>query len=164
MLTITKKQIEEAPGGAFGKYVKLSPSLGIKLIYTKGEYYDDMRKFKGFRSISKAIQSWTWREANIEADFLFAAQESGVVPRCYGATVVLVGSRYHIGILMQHLGGKALADHENYDSVEVFNYLHDRLEDLGIYHGDLHEDNIMVYRGKYYAVDFSPYFVNMEDK
>jgi RIO-like serine/threonine protein kinase len=166
MMILTKQQIEDAPGGAFGRYVKLSPSLGIKLIYTKHDYYGDnaSKRLKGFRSIAKAIQSWAWREANIEADLLFAAQDSGVVPRCYGATVVMVGSRYHVGILMQHLGGKPLSEHENYDSVEVFDYLHDKLEELGIYHGDLHEDNIMVYRGKYYAVDFSPYCVNMEDK
>lgn len=166
MLTLTKAQILDAPGGSFGRYVKLSNSVGIKLIYTNGKYEGEnaLRKLKGFRSVAEAMRSWTWREANMEADILFQAQESGVVPICYGATVVMVGSRYHIGILMQHLGGKPLSETSHYGEADVYEYLYEKLEECGVSHGDLHEDNIMVYRGKFYAVDFSPYCVMVEDK
>jgi RIO-like serine/threonine protein kinase len=137
---------EDGFEGAHGRYVKLSPSLGIKVIHSPL-----------FKSIAKAYKSHAYRQAKKEAELLTSAFESGVVPRCYGVTLVKIGNRFKVGVLMQHLGSTPISESDFYDQVsEAYDEINDSLMELGIYHNDLHEDNIMVYRGKFYAVDFSP--------
>jgi len=144
MITLTHKQLEGI-AGVHGEYVKLSPQMGIKLIHSKL-----------FRTQAKAMRSQAWKLAMQESRYLQLAFESGVVPRSYGVSLVKVRSGFRVGVLMQHLGATPLCNSEFYDSLEVFDDINERLLEVGISHADLHEDNVMVYRGKYYAIDFSP--------
>lgn len=137
--------------GVHGTYYKLSPHVGIKLIHSKV-----------YPSVKRALASRAFRLASDEAAILVHAEETGVVPKCYGVTVVSVKSGFRVGVLMQHLGQTTLADTEHYDDADIYDQLMESLEEVGIYHGDLHEDNIMVYRGKFYAVDFSPESVTVK--
>lgn len=144
MITLTKEQLDRVTG-VHGAYVKLSNTMGIKVIHSKP-----------FRTQAKAYRSQAYKLAVRESYNLQVAYDSGVVPRCYGIMLVKTKAGYRVGVLMQHLGATPLAKSDFYDSHEVFDDLTERLKEVGIYHADLHEDNIMVYRGKFYAVDFSP--------
>jgi RIO-like serine/threonine protein kinase len=150
MITI---QENTGSGGAHGKYVKLSQSLGVKVIHSDK-----------FPTIQKAYRSHAYKLARKEAEILTLAFESGVVPKCYGVTLLKVGRGYRVGVLMQHLGSTTLDESEFYDRyTEAYDLINDSLMDVGIRHMDLHEDNILVYRGKLYAVDFSPSCVNISE-
>jgi RIO-like serine/threonine protein kinase len=139
-------------GGAHGSYVKLSPSLGVKIIHSVK-----------FNNIAKAYRSRAYRNALREAYILNVAFESGVVPRCYGVTLVRVKKGYRVGVLMQHLGSTPLFESEFCDKFsEAFDEINDRLIELGIVHNDIHDENVMVYRGKFYVIDFSPDCVKMK--
>lgn len=154
MITLTRDQQDhEYSAGAHGYYIKLSPSLGVKVIHSPI-----------YRNKTKAYKSFAWREARLEARILDMAFETGIVPRCYGATIVRVKGGYRLGVLMQHLGNKTLGESAHYyDESDISVAIHEKLEEIGIYHQDLHEDNIMVYRGKFYAIDFSPNCVTLEE-
>lgn len=144
MITISQKQLKGI-SGVHGEYVKLSNQMGVKLIHSRL-----------FKSQSQALRSYAWKLAMQESQNLQWAFDSGVAPRSYGVSLVKVGSGFRVGVLMQHLGATPLANSEFYESVDVFNDISERLGEVGIVHYDLHEDNVMVYRGKCYAIDFSP--------
>lgn len=131
-------------GGSFGEYYPLSKGVGVKVLYRK------------YKTLKKAVNSATYKQALKEAQLLAMAQESGVVPRCYGVTIVKDGNKYGVGILMQHLGNKTLENASEHEMSKAYDEVNDALLDIGISHYDLHEHNIMKYRGKYYAIDFSP--------
>lgn len=151
MITIPKTT-DETPSGAFGVYFKLREGKGIKVLEAK------------FRSQVAAYNSYEFDLAKEEAEILKAAQESGVVPKCYGVRIVRRGNGFHVGILMQHLGNKTLRKlRYNWEKQsDIYDSLNDALEDVGVKHNDLHVDNIMYYRGKYYAIDFSPEVSSIE--
>jgi tRNA A-37 threonylcarbamoyl transferase component Bud32 len=141
----------QTDGGSFGSYYQLSGAVGVKVLH-------GVR----FTSMKKALASRTYRLAAKEASLLCQAEESGVVPKCYGVTLVKEGNKYGVGILMQHLGTKTLSMSGACESV-AYDTVNEALREIGIVHDDLHNRNIMVYRGKYYAIDFSPNFVKIVD-
>ena len=141
----------ESMGGIHGDYYRLSNAVAVKVVHSKV-----------YSTIRKAQNSAAYRNALDEAAIIALAEETGVVPRCYGVTLVAVRGGYRVGILMQHLGQVTLADSEHYDDSEVYEHLYETLKDVGIDHHDLHEDNIMFYRGKFYAVDFSPECITVD--
>lgn len=143
MIALTRSQ--QGLSGKNGTYYKLNNNVGVKVIHSKE-----------FKNVTKAFRSKAYREAVEEACLLSEAYETGYVPQCYGVTLVKMGAGYKVGVLMQHLGNTTLSESEFYDDAEIYNDINNSLKDLGIYHGDLNEDNIMVYRGKFYAIDFSP--------
>lgn len=151
MITLTNEQQNSSISGLHGTYLKLSPSVGVKIIHSPT-----------YRSKSKAYLSRAFRRAREESDTLQYAYETGVVPRCYGAVLVKVKSGFRVGVLMQHLGTLTLSNSEFYDCAAVYYDIKDKLRELGIFHNDLHDDNIMVYRGKCYAIDFAPECVTVK--
>lgn len=152
MIILTEQQTSQAFQGQHGWYVKLSPSVGVKVI-----------KSSIYKSKAKAYKSRAYRLATQESANLQLAFETGVVPRCYGVTIVKVKRGYQVGILMQHLGTLTLSNSEFYDTFDIYEGICDKLEEVGIYHQDLHEDNVMVYRNKFYAIDFSPLCVTLDE-
>lgn len=146
---INLQDFQELAQGAHGIYYKLNNTLGVKII-----------RSKTFKTVREANKSRAHGRAIRESELLTEALESGVVPRCYGVTLVKVRNGYRVGILMQHLGNKRLAETEHIERGDIYEDIHEKLMELGIDHGDLHEDNIMVYRGKFYAIDFSPQCVS----
>jgi|GEM_PF-5556526 len=145
MIILTQEHEILSISGIHGAYIKLSPSVGIKIVHSPA-----------YRSKAKAYRSRAYRRAKEESETLQYAYETGVVPRCYGVMLVKVKSGFRVGVLMQHLGTLTLSNSEFYDNADVFDDINDKLKEIGIFHGDLHEDNVMVYRGKFYAIDFAP--------
>lgn len=132
--------------GEFGDYVQLTRGRGIKLIGRE------------FKTAEDAYCSDNFAEAKEEADLLREAQASKVVPKCYGVRVIRHGKHFRVGILMQHLGKKRVSDMNiNEDEFnQIRARLWEKLFDSGIEHNDLHDKNVMFYRKKFYAIDFSP--------
>jgi RIO-like serine/threonine protein kinase len=93
------------------------------------------------------------------------ARDSGIVPRCYGVRIVRRGKSFRVGILMQHLGNKRLADLSLPDKKisGIYDKLHDGLISFGVEHKDLHDENIMFFKNKFYAIDFSPECVEVPE-
>ena len=137
--------------GQYGTYFRIGKKRGLKVL--RGT----------FRSIQSAYNSATFDLAKEEASLLEMAYESGVAPKCFGVRIAKRGSVFRVGILMQHLGNKTLADLNLDEDKE--SKIHDRLklelEVVGLDHCDLHNRNIMFYKSKFYAVDFSPECVDM---
>ncbi len=143
----------ESPDGMFGSYVRAGKKRGIKILYGS---YDRLEALK---------HSDEYKAACKEAALLRLIRHRGFkgVPKCYGVIVICrkrsLGNRpyYNVGIVMQHLGSTRLADAIPSADRDhpIANRLRMKMEKFGIYHGDLHANNIMVYKGRYYAIDFS---------
>lgn len=141
---------EEIGGGSYASYFKLNEEVGVKVI--DGGYHTEREvKF-----------SQEWKDAKKEARLLTGAYASGVVPYCYGAKIIKRHRRWYAAIVMQHLGDVHIFQVKKLDKMSNYDKLHDALDKIGYSHCDLHGSNIMVYRGKLYAVDFSPDFITVK--
>lgn len=151
MINLTTKK--KLSGGSFSTYYRVSRARGLKVL--KGSY----------RSLQAAYNSYGFQMAKEESDLLEIAAYSGVTPECFGVRVARSGSRYRVGILMQHLGNKRLSD-LNLSCAKmsaIYDKLDYELSHAGIDHNDLHLDNIMFHKGKFYAIDFSPEVTTVND-
>jgi tRNA A-37 threonylcarbamoyl transferase component Bud32 len=137
-------------GGHYGNYYQLSATRGIKVLDGESGDYFSTRK--------EALRSDFYEEAKEEAKLLRKAYKSGLTPKCYGVRLVKIGSSYAVGIEMEHIRGTTLENAcINYSTkTDLERELKDALQENGITHGDLHWANIMYYRGKVKAIDFSP--------
>jgi RIO-like serine/threonine protein kinase len=151
-MKLDSKKHKRSGSGSYGEYFKLGKGKGVKLLRGRWE------------TKAKALNSRAWRLANKEADLLDIAKDSKVVPKCYGAKIVKSDKQFRVGIVMQHLGNTTLnetglMDEEHSDVRDI---LMEALEDVGIIHTDLHGDNIMYYRKKFYAIDFTPFTIKVD--
>lgn len=139
--------------GSYGDYWKLSETRGIKVLR------------KDFNTIKQAKNSNSMAEAQLESDFFIKSKKTGVVPECFGTRIVMVGSHFRVGILMEHLGETRLMDYRgDADHYQVRKQLEQKFIDIGIQRNDLHNENIMVKDGKFYAIDFTPFTVTILDE
>jgi len=152
MLILPKRKSSK---GSYGSYFKLNRSKGVKVL--RGS----------FKSIIAAMNSRKMEAAIQERDYLNKAYNSHdpISPYCHGVTLIQSGSNIRIGIVMQHLGEMTLRNcvlNED-EKDEIIESLEHMLLERGIDHRDLHEDNVMIKDGKYYAIDFSPDYITLED-
>lgn len=149
MMVLRKRK--STGGGAYGTYYPIGEGKGIKLLNGTDMFMD-----KDFRTIKEAKASENYVFALDEADLLKKAYRSGVTPKCYGVRIVkLPNGRYVPGVVMQHLGNKTLEKLPSKEYNNVESEIWETLEEIGIIHQDLHPGNIMKFKGKYYAIDFS---------
>lgn len=139
-ISLTNKQASS--GGCYGRYYKIDSKIGLKVL-----------RGKGSGSIDKLLRSRQWREAKREAKLLELAQATGIVPKCYGVFIVEKDGRFFAGIAMQHLGNTTLGE-SSISYWDIAEDVNDKLDSVGIAHGDLHDENMMVYRNKIYVIDF----------
>ena len=155
--------------GGYGDYFVLDDNTGVKVQrLASGEYsFSDRNQFL---SVEQAMKSEALTAAKVEANALYLAEPSGIVPKCYGLVLVKRGQFYSVGIMMEHLGNQRLTDlmPYRYDLTieaqrereikiqDIKRPLFEKLQACGIKHEDLHNSNVMVKDGKYYAIDFSP--------
>jgi len=146
-------QLGKGIKGAHGEYIKLSRNVGVKIIHSKP-----------FKTIAKAHNSQAYKRALEEVSILECAKESGVVPLCYGVSLFNTKEGYRVGVLLQHLGSVTLEQYmeDNDDIIDQVETIHEALAECGIEHNDLHATNILVYKNKLYAIDFSPESVYCE--
>jgi RIO-like serine/threonine protein kinase len=151
-MKLDNKKHKGSGSGSFAEYFKLGKGKGVKLL--RGSH----------RTRASALKSRNWALAHREADLLDAAYCSKVVPKCYGVKLVKYGNHYRVGIVMQHLGHTKLNETNLNlsEGSDIRDLILEALEDVGITHTDLHSENIMVYRGKFYAIDFTPFAIKVD--
>jgi tRNA A-37 threonylcarbamoyl transferase component Bud32 len=139
--------------GVYGKYFKLSKTKGIKILISTG-----------FKTRETALESWAFRKAKKEMKLLKKASKSKIVPKCYGVKIVWNEKRslFEVGIIMQHLGETTLANHikkyKKYKEKEtsILDKLQETIKKYKIKHNDLHANNVMIFKNKFFVIDFSP--------
>lgn len=152
MRTITFKGLKHVGDGSFGSYYKMSRGKGIKVFFT---YH-----------LSKAgiLESNEYYNAREEFSLLKKAHKLRLSPKPYEIVLVKDNERYCVGIVMQHLN-KFRSRRVCYETAE--SNLIEKLKKGGVYHHDLHDGNIIpVKHGRgirYYAVDFSPQYVDIDE-
>lgn len=149
-----KLPVKEHGSGVSGIYYKLNEKVGVKIL-----------EGKPFKTIAGAKRSERMEEAKSEAQNLQDAYETGIVPACFGTGIFRSPGNtveYNVGVVMQHLGSRTLSTLKKVDKSAVVHQLLDQLEEFGINHEDLHEENIMLFRCKYYVIDFDPCLVSVE--
>lgn len=143
----------ELAGGSFGEYFKLSKHRGIKILY--GVY----------PTAEQAAKSTSHRKALRENKILQILTQRGCrfTPKGYGVRIVKVNSSYSIGIVMQHLGNKCLFNRHGGNNDEIISDLRDKLNKVyRVFNGDVHSQNIMYYKKKYWVIDFTPTIVQVK--
>lgn len=152
MKTIVLNVLDSEASGSFGTYHVLNAEQGIKVLPECSE------------TIAKAKLTCDYEDAKAEAYALNRAKTSGIAPKCFGVRIVQdkASGLYYSGIVMQDLGQTTLYDRmcngivDDRRAYEIKERLRKELLKFGIEHDDLHEENIMFYKGKYYAIDFGP--------
>lgn len=153
---IQRRGRRRLPSGSFGTYYQISAKKGIKLYIGACDPDDEY-----LQHVLKCAYNevYAYREARKRYPF---------VPKCYGVQVIKTKYGFQVGIILQHLGDKTLADvgygriHEYDESRSSSPFknrypcdeLSKQLADKGIYHGDLHGRNLMYYRHKLWVIDF----------
>lgn len=131
--------------GVFSRYYKISRTKGIKILW--GRYV----------TVERAKLNKVYAEAHIEAlNLTIAKDRFYYVPKCYGVKILKIKDKYAVGILMQHLGENTLGYSNLYpiNSNRIIRKLEVDLRKAKIYHGDLHEQNVMYYNSRWYVIDF----------
>lgn len=145
----------DTASGCFGSYYQRSARRGIKVIGSCGNVFNTIEELKASRWYDDAVK---------EAANYRMAYKSGVVPKCYGVTIVKTSQGYLPGIILQHVGTRLcdVACSQGLDNEAIYRHLKDTLATKsGVHHGDLHYGNITVDTdGKFYAIDFTPGCIN----
>lgn len=135
-------------GGAFSSYYKYNKTQGIKVLYSDGH-----------RSIKALRNSQVWKRATRENTLLRKCkQRYYYIPQTFGVYPIKIGYKYYPGIVMQHIHGFFLEANEtdNPEADIVLKKLHRQLSRKGIYHGDLHGENVIVTEtNTCYVIDFT---------
>lgn len=148
----------DAKSGLYGRYFKINETKGVKVLMP---YYD---------SVSLA-KKYLLESAEEEHERLIAAEPSGVSPKDAKIVIVRIKmnenvTKYSIGIEMEHVGDKTLYDTNigqcSEKFTEIENFLHEKLKKCGVYCRDWHEGNIVMNGDKYYRIDFSPLYVEID--
>ena len=133
-----------------------------------GVYFS--KKTKGYKYIGDGYNSK--EECEISEDYALAWREfyllsyayvSGIVPKAYTVRIMKRQGFYYPVLVMQHLGNKCMAQMKISDQkrIDVIETLRNKLLGYGIEHNDLHSRNVMKYRNKWYAIDFTPDYIGM---
>ena len=158
--SLTNKNCKE---GGYGLYCKVSKRRGVKVIDYYGSSYTTIKSLK---------RSSAYKDAVKELNLLKKARKrSNLVPNGYEVVAVKIPGVYriYVGILMLHIPGKVVGNCANmeWDSYNIScgpslkETLEDKLKSKGIYHSDLHDENVIYRKGKFYAIDFSPAYVDV---
>lgn len=158
---VIEKDLDEAPRGSYGIYLRLSDSFGIKIL---------RRNLRDAEEVEKSV----FHEANEEFNMLEQAYSVGTGRTPQPVGVVIVKYRFQgrwsfsAGIIMEHIHGVRLFDHCKCDSevaYEEAKKFRAEMHKLGIRHNDLHEYNVMVdHTGKFWMIDISPEFVSVAQR
>lgn len=154
MKVISVSIMDSENSGCFGSYHRVGKDMGIKVL-------------EGcFETEADAKNSCNWQDAQEEAYAMRRAQKSGIAPKCYGVYVVRnsdsAEGNYYVGILMQHLGQNLLGHRMDKGIVsgmrqeDIQDEIRKKLLKVGVEHGDLHRENVIYFKRKYYALDFGP--------
>ncbi len=155
MKTLNLTQAKEHGSGVYGVYYKLNVKQGVKVVGDKGH-----------KTVKKLKSSAVWRHATKETTLLRRCKKLyNLIPKSYGTVPVKIKDRYYPGIVMQHIDGDILFDIMPMAKSNIIcDALVKKLEDVGIFHDDLHSSNVISCNNKYYVIDFSPYHVKVSNE
>jgi len=137
-------------GGCYGSYYKLSKYRGIKLL------------FKEFQTIEKLKNSIIYKKAKKECKILktLTKRKCNFTPKCYGLKIIKFDNHYRIGIILKDLGNTSLFNIDKIESNEknrmIRNFGKELRQKYKIINKDIHDGNIMFYKGKFWVIDFTP--------
>lgn len=158
-LNLTEKNSFGHDGeGAFSHYYKLNDTQGLKVLFGLG-----------YSSIKKLRTSRDWRNATRESTLIKkASKRVNFTPKFFETVPVKIKNIYYAGIIMQHIEGKRVESYytTKTERRKVLRNLCNSLENAGIIHDDLHEENAIVCSKSliHYVIDFSPDFVEILDE
>lgn len=129
--------------GVYGSYYQLNRTSGVKMLH---ERVSSMKNLKFPLSLLRSVEN--------EFRLLKRAAKKKLAPKPRYICLVERNKKFGLGIVQQHLGNTRLADlpHINHDFIA--DDLYRKLRKLKIEHCDLHNENVMFRRGRYYAIDF----------
>lgn len=134
--------------GCFGAYYQISKRRGVKV------FFDD-----SYSTIEEAINSREYKKAVKESNILQTLTKRGsdFTPKSYGVKIIKKDGFYRIALVMQHLGTTDICDRDLDKKKEnkIIKSLRKKLRELKFNHTDLHTNNVMWFRKKYWAIDFS---------
>lgn len=142
---------DRLPGGAYGVYVRLTRSLGVKIIRGRNSPEDATKEYETL------VEAWK--------------RVPRLVPKPVGVVAIMWEGEQHYGVVMQHIDGKTLTKHykENYSRINSKTYkLRELLSKKGIRHDDLHGNNAMVVKTgpitRDKVIDWDPRFVRFDEE
>lgn len=150
---ITLRGARRIGRGDFGTYFRLGKYVGVKLVRVAELYRGTVTHLK-------------YQTVLGEYERQLHAYKAGLAPKPHAMVVVRHKGRRYLGITMRFMANGTLAqaypeaykdnDHPNYDVVRAIRgNLRSRLQaETGIYHGDLHENNVVRGKRRWYAIDF----------
>lgn len=145
LLTRIVREKNSSGAGCYGSYFILSSSKGMKILREKYDDYEDV------------MESYALQSAIKEASLLKEARSRyEYIPKCYGVRIIEKDGKYRVGIILQHLDGKLGGQCEHYEERDVRRELEKQLEKKGITHNDLHSENCIWYKEKWWVIDFTP--------
>jgi len=149
------KNKESINSGGFGYYYQLDANKGIKVLRGRYDKYEE------------ALNSRSLKEAYAEVCLLQKAKSRfKYIPKCYGVRIFKRENMYRIGIVLQHLGdmllGKMFEDWK--DRENISNRIKKQLVSVGVIHRDLHYENIMFYNNMWWVIDFSPEYIDINER
>jgi len=156
--------------GAFSKYYIKSPRVGLKVIVACGSFGIYGRAHPKIDSTKLLCKSHLWRSAKEEFKLLTKAyNKCSLFPKPYELCVAKIGKYVYPAIKMEHINGPSLYKAKgikSYQKDDLVEDLEDYLRTLGIYHDDLHDNNIIVasqrnFKVKLRPIDCSPEFISL---
>jgi hypothetical protein len=132
------REIKGSSSGCGGTYFQIDSKKGIKLCCE--EYNTIKQAYHYFYRVNSEFK------AAIET-----RKRMPLVPKTFSIKLItLPNGCYTWGIIQQHLGSSTLYDFNG----NIIPKLRRKLKKVGIQHNDLHERNVMFYKGKHYVIDF----------
>ncbi len=135
--------------GAYGRYVKINARMGVKVIVASG---DDP-----FKTAADCEASRNYERAKAEFELLREGRKrTRLVPMPYAVGCFKARRYFFPCIFMEHIPGRRY-EFDAYENKKIM-ALGDKLEKLGIIHGDLHGYNV-IFDSKqrhWRPIDFGP--------
>lgn len=157
--TRIRKKIErtickDCKGGSWAEYIQISAKKGIKLFRGRCSSIEELFKSREFEVASNEVKKLK------KSRKLYP-----YIPACYGLKIMRIRDVYKIGIVLQHLGDRRASDnipsygHPQYTNIseKIHNdiwTIQTELRRAGINHNDLHTDNVMIFKDRYWPIDF----------
>ncbi len=143
-----RRSLKRAPNGSNGVYIQLSSKRGVKILRYEHPSIDSI--------IQCNIHKLVYEEARTMKR---AKQLYPYIPECYGVKMFKIYNFYTMGIIIQHLGNKRISDVTD-DCYPTIERLEKELYAFGICHNDIHSNNIMYFKNKYWVIDFDDVYFN----
>lgn len=133
-------------------------------------YYVQLTKTKGVKVIKSCfltkeilISSYQYESILKEKEIYDDLHSCGCdfIPKCYGTAILKSKLGFQIGLVLQHLGNVSLNDlnmtYAQWKDIAI--EFEEKLFKFGYDNRDVHNDNILLFEGRYWLIDLEPKYV-----